>query len=73
MLLFDVYADFERIQWELPNDDPTVGTIVDITWPFVVVQMAAVQFAAVGLTFVVVLAVKRRRRGQSVTRAAALQ
>ena len=70
---FDVYADFERIQWELPNDDPTVRTIVDITWPFVLVQMAALQFAAVGLTFVVVLAAKLRRRGQSVTRAAALE
>ena len=70
---FEVYADFERIQWELPNDDPTVRTIVDITWPFVLVQMAALQFAAVGLVFVVVWVVKLRRRGQSVTSAAALE
>ncbi len=70
---FDVYADFERIQWELPNDDPTVGTIVDITWPFVLVQMAALQLAAVGLTFVVALAAKLRRRGQSATCAAAME
>ncbi len=68
----DVYADFERIQWELPNDDPTVSTVVDITWPFVLVQMAALQLAAVGLTFVAALAVTLRGRGQSVTRAAAL-
>ncbi len=70
---FGVSADFERIQWELPNDDPTVRTIVDITWPFVLVQMAALQLAAVGLTFVVALAAKLRRRGQSVTSATALQ
>ena len=70
---FDVYADFERIQWELPNDDPTVRTIVDITWPFVLVQTAALQFAALGLILVVRLAVKLRRWGQSLRRTPALE
>jgi hypothetical protein len=58
-----VSAGPDRIQWSRETDDPTVGRHLDLYWSPALVQIAGLQFVALGAAGLVVAFRRLRSRG----------